>query len=164
MNAIKIGVRRCPGSDDAVALPEYATAGAAGLDVRANLAAANRSDGFVLAPGAWSAVSTGLALELPAGFEAQMRPRSGLALRHGVTLLNAPGTIDSDYRGEVAVILVNHGSETVVVAHGMRIAQMVIAPVIRVALVMVEELGPTARGTRGFGSTGDGLMTSWSGS
>ncbi len=133
-------------------LPRYATEAAAGLDLAACL-----TSPLELRPGAWAAVPTGLALALPEGYEGQVRPRSGLARRHGVTLLNSPGTIDADYRGEVQVLMVNLGPEPFIVEHGMRIAQLVVAPVTRVAVQPVdrpEALGETARGTGGFGSTG----------
>ncbi|MBP9086765.1 MAG: dUTP diphosphatase [Kofleriaceae bacterium] len=130
-------------------VPTYGTAAAAGLDLSADLPAA-----IVLAPGARVGVGTGVALQLPAGYEAQVRPRSGLARDHGVTVLNAPGTIDADYRGEVIVLLVNLGSEPIEIRSGMRIAQMVIAPVAHVHLELVTELSETDRGAGGFGSTG----------
>ncbi|OYW67689.1 MAG: deoxyuridine 5'-triphosphate nucleotidohydrolase [Bosea sp. 12-68-7] len=132
-------------------LPAYESAGAAGLDLRAALA-----EGAVLelAPGARDLVPTGLCLQLPEGFEAQVRPRSGLAARHGVTVLNAPGTVDSDYRGEVKVILINHGTQTYPIRRGDRIAQLVVAPVARAQFSEVSALEATSRGTRGFGSTG----------
>lgn len=132
-----------------IPLPSYATLHAAGMD----LPAAVEAD-LVLQPGQRAAVPTGFAIELPHGFEAQIRPRSGLALKNGVTVLNAPGTIDADYRGEVQVILVNHGSETFTITRGMRIAQMVIAPVTRISLLETDKLESSARGTGGFGSTG----------
>lgn len=128
-------------------LPAYGSEGAAGMD----LAAAEES---VLLPGEWTSVGTGLHLEIPPGFEGQVRPRSGLALKHGVTVLNSPGTIDGDYRGEVRVILINHGRDPFTVSRGDRIAQLVIAPVTRFALEEVEELEKTSRGSGGFGSTG----------
>jgi dUTP pyrophosphatase len=131
----------------ALLLPRYETEGSAGLDLRADEAVA-------LAPGGRALVPTGLSLEIPAGHEGQVRPRSGLAARHGVTLLNTPGTIDSDYRGEVKVILVNLGPEPVQFERGERIAQLVIAPVTRVILQVAEALGETGRGAGGFGSTG----------
>lgn len=130
-------------------LPEYATAGAAGLDLRA----AVESD-VTLAPGGRLAVPTGLRLEIPAGFEGQVRPRSGLALRHGVTVANAPGTIDSDYRGEVQVLLVHLGDQPFVIRRGERVAQLVLSPVVRAELAEVESLEPSDRGSGGFGSTG----------
>lgn len=153
---LTLAVLPLPGHDPELPLPGYATAEAAGLDVRANLAPADRAAGLTLAPGARALVPTGLALGIPPGFEAQMRPRSGLALRQGLTLLNSPGTIDSDYRGEIGIIVINHGAEPVVIAHGTRIAQMVIAPVVRAEIAVVGALGETARGAGGFGSTGLG--------
>ncbi len=130
-------------------LPVYETEGAAGLDLRAAIATP-----VTLAPGARALVPTGLAMQLPAGFEGQVRPRSGLALRHGITVLNAPGTVDSDYRGEVSVVLINHGSEDFTVTRGDRIAQLVIAPVSHARLSEVDMLSETARGAGGYGSTG----------
>lgn len=130
-------------------LPAYATAHAAGMDLLAAVAAP-----LALAPGARALVPTGIAIALPPGFEAQVRARSGLALRHGIGVLNAPGTIDADYRGEVGVILVNHGEATFLVERGARIAQLVIARHETVAWEAVEALPPTGRGTGGFGSTG----------
>lgn len=130
-------------------LPAYATAGAAGMDLRAAVRAE-----VTLAPGARALISCGFRIALPEGYEAQVRPRSGLALRHGVTVANAPGTIDSDYRGTVAVILVNLGDEPFVVRRGERIAQLVVAPVTRVELTVVDELPASARGAGGFGHTG----------
>jgi dUTP pyrophosphatase len=132
-------------------LPAYASAGAAGLDL---VAAVPEGAPLAIAPGERALVPTGIALALPQGFEAQVRPRSGLAVRHGVTLLNAPGTIDSDYRGEVRVALVNLGREAFQVTRGMRIAQLVVAPVTKVELVAAEALDATPRGAGGFGSTG----------
>lgn len=132
-------------------LPARATEHAAGLDL---LAALDEAAPLTLEPMGRAAVPTGLTMAIPAGFEGQVRPRSGLAFQHGVTVLNAPGTIDADYRGEVKVLLVNLGSEAFVITRGMRIAQLVIAPVQPVALVEVEALQPTSRGEGGFGSTG----------
>jgi dUTP pyrophosphatase len=129
--------------------PAYATDGAAGADVCAAV-----TDDLVLEPGERSAVPTGLVLEIPAGYEAQVRPRSGLALRYGLTVINTPGTIDSDYRGELKVLLVNLGLEPVTVCRGDRIAQLVIAPVTRSEFVETEELSASPRGAGGFGSTG----------
>lgn len=128
-------------------LPAYATAGAAGMDVVA-------AEDVVLAPGARHAVATGFAIAIPDGFEVQVRPRSGLALKHGITCLNTPGTIDSDYRGEVKVILANLGDQPFTVVRGERIAQLVPAPVQRAAFEEVDSLDDTARGSGGFGSTG----------
>jgi dUTP pyrophosphatase len=134
-------------------LPAYETAQAAGMDLRAAVPAETP---LVLAPGARDMVPTGLAIALPPGFEAQVRPRSGLAAKAGVTCLNTPGTIDSDYRGEIKVILINLGSEAFVIQRGDRIAQMVIAPVVQAQWSEVEGLDETARGAGGFGSTGRG--------
>ena len=133
---------------DAV-LPRYMSDAAAGLDLAAVV-----DDPVVLAPGERAAVGTGLAVEIPRGYEGQLRPRSGLAMRHGVTLTNSPGTIDADYRGEVRVLLINHGAEPFTVEHGERIAQLVIAPVVQAEIVEVAELGDSERGAGGFGSTG----------
>ncbi len=130
-------------------LPSYETAGAAGMDLRAAL-----EEPLAIAPGARALVPTGLVMEIPQGFEGQVRPRSGLALKHGVTCLNTPGTIDSDYRGEVKVLLVNLGTEDFAVARGMRIAQMIIAPVTRATIVEASLANATERGGGGFGSTG----------
>jgi dUTP pyrophosphatase len=132
-------------------LPSYATAGAAGLDL---LAAVDETAPLCIPAGARALVPTGIAIALPEGFEGQVRPRSGLAVRHGVTVLNAPGTIDSDYRGEVQVALINLGQEIVEVSRGMRIAQLVVVPVAKAELVAVEALDETPRGARGLGSTG----------
>ena len=134
---------------DGLDLPAYATDGAAGMDVQAAV-----EDQTILAPGDRLAVPTGLAMAIPAGFEVQVRPRSGLALRHGLTIANAPGTIDSDYRGEVKIMLINLGKEEVAISRGMRIAQLVVAPVSRAGLALVDSLGSTDRGSGGFGSTG----------
>lgn len=141
---------RLPGNDD-LPLPSYATEGAAGFDLRA---AVPPGEPAMLAPGRRMLVQTGFAVGLPAGWEMQIRPRSGLAVKHGVTVLNTPGTVDSDYRGPVGVCLVNLGDEPFAVARGDRIAQAVIAPAPRAALVEVDSLDDTARGTGGFGSTG----------
>jgi dUTP pyrophosphatase len=130
-------------------LPAYATPAAAGLDLLAAVA-----QPLTLAPGARALVPTGIALALPPGLEAQVRPRSGLALKHGVTVLNAPGTIDADYRGEVGVILVNHGDSVFTIERGLRIAQLVVAPVARIAWAETGSLAETERGSGGFGSTG----------
>lgn len=141
-----VAVKRLPNNDD-LPLPTYETAGAAGMDLRA-------AESVILEPGARHLVSTGLSIALPEGFEAQVRPRSGLAVKHGVTVLNAPGTIDCDYRGEIKVPLINHGQDTFIIARGDRIAQMVIAPVTRINWAEVETLDETARGAGGFGSSG----------
>ncbi|MCM2357071.1 MAG: dUTP diphosphatase [Geobacteraceae bacterium] len=130
-------------------LPGYMTPHAAGVDLYAEL-----GDDLVLQPGARVLVPTGIAIELPDGYEAQVRPRSGLALKHGISLVNSPGTIDTDYRGEIGVIVINHGSEPFVIRSGERIAQMVFAPFARASLVEVAELGESVRGAGGFGHTG----------
>jgi dUTP pyrophosphatase len=143
-----VNVQRLPHGAD-LPLPSYATAHAAGLDLMAAV-----SGEVTLAPDARQLIPTGLAIALPAGFEAQVRPRSGLALKHGITVLNSPGTIDADYRGEVQVLLVNHGQAPFVIRRGDRIAQMVVAPVTRIAWNVVEQLDETERGNGGYGSTG----------
>jgi dUTP pyrophosphatase len=135
-------------------VPAYQSAGAAGLDLHAALEAP-----LTLAPGAIALVPTALALAIPAGFEGQVRPRSGIATKHGVTVPNAPGTIDSDYRGELKVALINLGHAPFVIEHGMRVAQLVIAPVAHATLVERDDLGDTARGAGGFGSTGIAVKT-----
>ncbi|MFD1913873.1 dUTP diphosphatase [Halodurantibacterium flavum] len=140
-------------ADTTLPLPSYETAGAAGADLRANLPADQRA-GVTLAPMGRAIIPTGLRLEIPAGHEVQIRPRSGLAAKHGITLANAPGTIDSDYRGPLGVILINLGAEPYTVHHGDRIAQMVVAPVVQARFELVEVLGETTRGSGGFGSTG----------
>ncbi len=145
-----VRIRRLP-HGEGLALPAYETAGAAGCDLRAAVA---EDAPISLAPGAAALVPTGLSMALPEGWEAQVRPRSGLAAKFGVTVLNAPGTIDADYRGEVKVILVNHGAAEFVIRRGERIAQMVIAPVFQARFEDVDALDETARGEGGFGSTG----------
>lgn len=143
---IRIAIQRLPHGEN-LPLPRYATEGAAGMDVVA-------AEDLILPPGARHAVATGFAMAIPAGYEVQVRPRSGLALKHGITCLNTPGTVDSDYRGEIKVILANLGSEDFVIARGDRIAQLVPAPVQRADLDEVASLDATARGAGGFGSTG----------
>lgn len=138
-------------ADPAVPLPSYETPGAAGADIRANFPDRGSA---TLQPGERRLIPTGLAVEIPPGFEMQIRPRSGAALKHGLSLPNSPGTIDSDYRGPLGVILINLGDTPVVVAHGDRIAQAVVAPVARAAFEVAQALTPTERGTGGFGSTG----------
>lgn len=145
--SVVVRLRHVGGRGQPLDLPRYETAGAAGMDLRAD-------EPFALAPGERRLVPTGLALELPPGYEGQVRPRSGLAIRHGIALVNAPGTIDSDYRGEVQVVLVNLGQAPVTFARGDRIAQLVIAPVTRATLEIVDDLSSTGRGAGGFGSTG----------
>ena len=141
-------------ADPSIALPQYETAGSAGADIRANFATDLRDCGLTLAPGRRALVPTGVRIEIPNGYEVQIRPRSGLALKHGITIPNAPGTIDSDYRGPLGVILMNLGTEPFNIAHGDRIAQMVIAPVVQAAFEVSADLSDTARGAGGFGSTG----------
>ena len=153
---LRIAILREDWADPAVDLPAYATAGAAGADLRANLRPGDRAAGLVIAPMARVLVPAGFRMEIPPGFEVQVRPRSGLALNHGITLPNTPGTIDADYRGPVGVPLVNLGPEPYVVAHGARIAQMVVAPVVQAGFVVVAALSDSARGDGGFGSTGVG--------
>lgn len=147
---VVVDVRQLP-HGEGLALPAYQSADAAGLDL---LAAVPEDEPVVLAPGAYAMIPTGLVIALPSRFEAQVRPRSGLAAKHGVTVLNSPGTIDADYRGEVCVLLINHGREPFTVRRGERIAQMVIAPVVQAELAVAVSLTSTARGSGGFGSTG----------
>ena len=149
---VAVAIARLP-HGEGLDLPAYQSAGAAGLDLMAAIPAHSK---IVIEPGARELVPTGLRIELPEGFEGQVRPRSGLALKSGVTVLNAPGTIDSDYRGEVAVILVNHGKEPFEIVRGARIAQLVRAPVTQADIIEVGEIGTTQRGAGGFGSTGVG--------
>ncbi len=151
-----IRVLREDWADPEIALPSYETAGAAGADIRANLSEDIRADGFTLAPMERRIAPTGLRVEIPQGFEMQIRPRSGLALKHGISLPNTPGTIDSDYRGPLGVLLINLGAEPFTVHHGDRIAQAIIAPVVQAAFEVVDALGDTDRGAGGFGSTGRG--------
>ncbi len=148
--SVKVGIRQLDHAKG-LPLPSYATAGAAGLDLSA---AIGENEIITLKPGKRTLVPTGLQIHLPDGFEAQIRPRSGLALKNGIGLVNAPGTIDADYRGEIGVILVNLGEDDFEITRGLRIAQMVIAPVTRADLVAVDEVGATERGAGGFGSTG----------
>ena len=156
MTTPEIAVMPLDHFDPALALPAYETAGAAGMDLRASLHADDRAEGIQLPSGGRVLVPTGLAMAIPPGFEGQIRPRSGLAARHGLTQLNSPGTVDSDYRGEIMVLMINHGAETYLVRHGERIAQMVIAPVVQAAMVRVDALPGSERGAGGFGSTGVG--------
>jgi dUTP diphosphatase len=147
---VKIDIRQLP-HGEGLALPAYQSADAAGLDL---LAAVAGDSPLVLEPGKRALVPTGLTIALPSGYEAQVRPRSGLAAKHGVTVLNSPGTVDADYRGEIAVILINHGDAPFSIRRGERIAQMVIAQVVRAELVSTASLSATDRGGGGFGSTG----------
>jgi len=144
---VKVRFRRVGQRGPPLDLPRYETPGAAGMDLRAD-------EPFALAPGERRLVPTGLAVELPPGHEGQVRPRSGLAARHGLGMVNAPGTIDADYRGEIGVLLVNHGQAPVSFARGERIAQLVVAPVVQATIEVAEELSDTGRGEGGFGSTG----------
>ncbi|CAN1571252.1 Dut dUTPase [Rhabdaerophilaceae bacterium] len=150
MSAWTLGIQQLSHAEG-LPLPAYQSRGAAGFDLAAAIA---EHESVELAPGARAAIPTGLVLALPVGTEAQVRPRSGLALKSGVTVLNSPGTIDSDYRGEVKVILINHGSEPFMITRGMRIAQVVIAPVVQALIIPVESVDATPRGDAGFGSTG----------
>jgi dUTP pyrophosphatase len=150
---VAIRVIREEGADTSVPLPSYETSGAAGADVRANLP---EGASIFLEPGQRALVPTGLRIEIPAGYEVQVRPRSGLALKHGITLPNTPGTIDSDYRGPLGVIVMNAGQDRFEVTHGERIAQLIVAPVLQATFELTETLGETARGSGGFGSTGRG--------
>jgi dUTP pyrophosphatase len=150
---VVIRVIREEGADASVPLPSYETSGAAGADVRANLP---QGESIFLDPGQRALVPTGLRIEIPAGYEVQVRPRSGLALKHGITLPNTPGTIDSDYRGPLGVIVMNAGQDRFEVTHGERIAQLIVAPVLQATFELTETLGETARGSGGFGSTGRG--------
>ena len=150
MTDVTIAVKMLP-HFEGLPLPAYETDGAAGMDVRA---AVPEGEPVQLKPGERAMVATGLSVAIPEGYEIQMRPRSGLAAKHGITCLNTPGTIDSDYRGELKVILINHGSETFTISRGERIGQMVLAPVTRIAWQAVDTLPETMRGEGGFGSTG----------
>ncbi len=150
MSAVTVEITRLPHGMD-LPLPSYQSELAAGLDL---LAAVPEDGPVTIAPGVRTLVPTGIAIALPAGFEAQVRPRSGLAVKHGITVLNTPGTVDADYRGELQVLLVNFGRDSFEIARGMRVAQLVVAPIIRARLSEVASLQPTLRGTAGFGSTG----------
>ncbi len=147
-------VQRTENSDHSQPLPQYETEGSAGMDLRANFPTEMQSEGIILGAGQRALVPTGLRFEIPSGYEVQIRPRSGLALKNGVTMVNSPGTIDSDYRGEVGVILINHGNEPFRITHGERIAQMVFAISSRCEITETTNLSNTSRGEGGFGSTG----------
>ena len=151
---VEIGFCWTDEADQTIALPNYETPGAAGADLRANFAPNDRDRRIAIDPGARVLIPTGLRLEIPIGYEVQVRPRSGLALKHGITLPNSPGTIDSDYRGPLGVILMNMGQDVFHVAHGDRIAQIVVAPVLQASFALRRALGSTSRGEGGFGSTG----------
>jgi dUTP diphosphatase len=153
---IDVNIIRVAGSDPVIPLPVYETAGAAGMDLRANFKDDLRTRGVTLQTGERALIPTGLAIALPLGYEAQIRPRSGLALRNGVSLVNSPGTIDSDYRGEVGIIIINHGDQPFQIQHGDRIAQVLFAPVTRAEFRLVDDLDETTRGEDGYGSTGRG--------
>jgi len=150
IGTVKVDIRQLP-HGEGLALPAYQSADAAGLDL---LAAVPAESPLILSPGKYALVPTGLTIALPSGYEAQVRPRSGLAARHGVTVLNSPGTIDADYRGEISVILINHGEAPFAVRRGERIAQMVISPAVQAELTAAASLSATDRGSGGFGSTG----------
>jgi dUTP pyrophosphatase len=153
MNSVGVNVMRLPHGKD-LPLPAYQSDSAAGMDL---LAAVPADAPLTIAPGKYAAVPTGLAIALPPGTEAQVRPRSGLARNHGVTVLNAPGTIDADYRGEIQALLINHGEAPFVITRGMRIAQLVMAQITRLTFAEADTLDETARGIGGFGSTGTGV-------
>ncbi|MFO7151814.1 MAG: dUTP diphosphatase [Bacillota bacterium] len=148
MKTLKVKIKRIDGAKD-LPLPKYMTPLASGMDLYANV----ESD-LVIAPGKYEIIPTGIQIEIPPGFEGQIRPRSGLAAKHGITILNSPGTIDADYRGEIKIILINHGNENFTIKRGDRIAQLVIVPVTQAELVEVECLEETERGSGGFGHTG----------
>jgi dUTP pyrophosphatase len=152
MSGIEMRVMRLPHAAD-LPLPAYQSEHAAGLDL---VAAVPADAPVVIAPGKWAAIPTGIVLALPPGTEGQVRPRSGLAARHGITVLNSPGTIDADYRGEIQILLVNFGSESFSVTRGSRIAQLVVAPVFHAKISEPKKLDETTRGVKGFGSTGQG--------
>lgn len=152
--SVAINFQRLPDSDTLIDLPAYATDGAAGADIRANFSPDLRATGLRLAPMDRALVPTGLACAIPQGFEMQIRARSGLAVKHGLALVNAPGTIDSDYRGPIGVIMINLGPVAFTIEHGMRIAQIVIAPVTQAQFALTDRLDATDRGQDGFGSTG----------
>ena len=148
MHAMQLNIKRVRDNND-LPLPAYQTVHAAGVDLRADI-----QENLTLQPGERTLIPTGIAIEVPVGYEAQIRPRSGLAIKKGISMVNTPGTIDADYRGEVGVIIINHGSEAVEIVRSDRIAQMVISPVVQPTIVEVQELSDTDRGAGGFGSTG----------
>jgi len=151
---LTLKLRHAPGSDTEIPTPKYETDGSSGADLRANFPSNIRNLGKILMPKSRSLIPTGLMMEIPPGHEVQIRPRSGLAIKNGVTILNSPGTIDCDYRGEIAVILFNSGDDAFKISHGDRIAQMVVANVVQVRFEVSTELSNTVRGLTGFGSTG----------
>ncbi|TYP54302.1 dUTP diphosphatase [Thermosediminibacter litoriperuensis] len=148
MESVKVKVKRVEGAED-LPLPRYMTPLASGMDLSANI-----QHDLTIEPGKYEVIPTGIQMEIPPGFEAQIRPRSGLAAKYGITLLNSPGTIDADYRGEIKVVLINHGTKNFTIKRGDRIAQLVIAPVFRAELVEIDVLEDTTRGNGGFGHTG----------
>ena len=152
--SLTLKIRHTSGADENIPIPKYATIGSSGADLRANFPESKRSFGKILMPGCRSLIPTGLMMEIPEGYEVQIRPRSGLAIKNGVTVLNSPGTIDCDYRGEVAVILINSGDKEFKISHGDRIAQMVVAEVVQMKFLLSKDLAKTERGATGFGSTG----------
>ncbi len=154
--SVLIRVIRDDWADPLIALPSYETPGAAGADLRANLKPEDREDGLTIAPMGRAIVPTGLRVEIPDGFELQIRPRSGLAFKFGISLANTPGTIDSDYRGPLGVLMINLGAEPFHIAHGDRVAQSVVAPVVQARFSLAPDLTDTNRGDGGFGSTGRG--------
>lgn len=152
--SLTLKIRHTSGADENIPIPKYATIGSSGADLRANFPESIRNFGKILMPGCRSLIPTGLMMEIPEGHEVQIRPRSGLAIKNGVTVLNSPGTIDCDYRGEVAVILINSGDQEFKISHGDRIAQMVVAEVVQMKFLLSKDLAETERGVTGFGSTG----------
>lgn len=152
--SLTLKIRHTSGADENIPIPKYATNGSSGADLRANFPERIRNFGEILMPGCRSLIPTGLMMEIPKGHEVQIRPRSGLAIKNGVTVLNSPGTIDCDYRGEVAVILINFGDQEFKISHGDRIAQMVVAEVVQMKFLPSKDLAETERGATGFGSTG----------
>lgn len=154
MTAVSVPVVLLDNHDPALPLPQHETARSAGMDLRACLAPEDRARGLVLPSMGRALIPTGLTIAIPDGHEGQVRPRSGLAVRHGITVLNSPGTIDADYRGEIKVALINLGAKNFTVTHGERIAQLIVAPYLQVALTAVDQIDATDRGAGGFGSTG----------
>ena len=152
--SLTLKIRHTSGADENIPIPKYATTGSSGADLRPNVPESIRNFGKILLPGCRSLIPTGLMMEIPEGHEVQIRPRSGLAIKNGVTVLNSPGTIDCDYRGEVAVILINSGDKEFKISHGDRIAQMVVAEVVQMKFLLSKDLAKTERGATGFGSTG----------
>jgi len=154
MKNLDIQITYLQNADKNISLPVYETSQSSGMDLRANLTKGNRVNGISIQAKKWLLIPTGLAISMPIGYEAQIRPRSGLAFKHGVSVLNSPGTIDADYRGELGVLLINHGEDEFHINHGDRIAQIVFAPVIQVVWNQVTYLDESSRDANGFGSTG----------